>query len=70
MFWIVARNVQKKSFEYFKIFLKNLFGNSSECSIRTFQNVPEHSKKVSEQVCKHFEVSSEKIFENNSQCSG
>ena len=43
----------------------------------TFQNVPLelfemflNIQKVLEQVCKHFKVSSEKIFENNSQCSG
>ena len=43
----VLDNCQKcseKSFELWKIFMRNLLGNISECSIGTFWNVPEHSK--------------------------
>ena len=50
----VLDNCQKcssgKSFEYFKIFLNNLFGNILDCSLRTFLNVSE------EFVWKHFRM--------------
>ena len=78
MFWIVARKCLEKSFEHFKMFLKNLFENISKCSVRlwiekcvrTTHNVLDNCQKCSSgKSFEYFKIFLNNLFGNILDCS-
>jgi len=48
------------------MFMRNMNENISECPLELIK-MSLNIQKVPEQVCKHFKLLSEKMFQNNSQ---